>query len=94
MNTQTLTPATLCAKLGVAQFTATDGKVTLTTEQIYALEKVIKDLDDAKADAEAQLNATDGDTTDSAKPTDEADEDTALPGAEACDFYRKFGSLI
>ena len=94
MNTQTLTPATLCAKLGVAQFTATDGKVTLTTEQIDALEKVIKALDDAKADAEAQLNATDGDTTDSAKPTDEADEDTALPGAEACDFYRKFGSLI
>lgn len=94
MNTQTLTPATLCAKLGVAQFTATDGKVTLTTEQIDALEKVIKALDDAKADAEAQLNATDGDTTDSAKPTDEADEDSALPGAEACDFYRKFGSLI
>lgn len=94
MNTQTLTPATLCAKLGVAQFTATDGKVTLTTEQIDALEKVVKALDDAKADAEAQLNATDGDTTDSAKPTDEADEDTALPGAEACDFYRKFGSLI
>ena len=94
MNTKTLTPATLCAKLGVAQLTATDGKVTLTTEQIDALEKVIKALDDAKADAEAQLNATDGDTTDSAKPTDEADEDTALPGAEACDFYRKFGSLI
>ena len=94
MNTQTLTPATLCAKLGVAQFTATDGNVTLTTEQIDALEKEVKALDDAKADAEAQLNATDGDTTDSAKPTDEADEDTALPGAEACDFYRKFGSLI
>lgn len=94
MNTQTLTPATLCAKLGVAHFTATDGKVTLTTEQIDALEKVIKALDDAKADAEAQLNAADGDTTDSAKPTDEADEDSALPGAEACDFYRKFGSLI
>mgnify|MGYP004656470089 CR=1 FL=1 len=94
MNTQTLTPATLCAKLGVAQLTATDGKVTLTTGQIDALEKVIKALDDAKADAEAQLNATDGDTTDSAKPTDEADEDSALPGAEACDFYRKFGSLI
>ena len=94
MNTKTLTPATLCAKLGVAQLTATDGKVTLTTEQIDALEKVSKALDDAKADAEAQLNATDGDTTDSAKPTDEADEDTALPGAEACDFYRKYGSLI
>ena len=94
MNTQTLTPATLCAKLGVAHITATDGKVTFTTEQIDELEKVIKALDDAKADAEAQLNATDGDTTDSAKPTDEADEDSALPGAEACDFYRKFGSLI
>lgn len=94
MNTETLTPATLCAKLGVAQFTATDGKVTLTTEQIDALEKVVKALDDAKADAEAQLNATDGDTTGSAKPSTEADEGTALPGAEACDFYRKFGSLI
>lgn len=94
MNTQTLTPATLCAKLGVAQFTATDGKVTLTTEQIDALEKVIKALDDEKNEAEAQLNAADGDTTDSAKPTDEPDEGTALPGAEACDFYRKFGSLI
>lgn len=94
MNTQTLTPATLCAKLGVAQLTATDGKVTLTTEQIDALEKVIKALDDAKADAEAQLDATDGDTTNSAKPTTEDDEDTALPGAEACDFYRKYGSLI
>lgn len=94
MNTQTLTPATLCAKLGVAQFTATDGKVTFTTEQIDALEKVIKALDDAKADAEAKLDATDGDTTNSAKPTTEDDEDTALPGAEACDFYRKYGSLI
>lgn len=94
MNTQTLTPATLCAKLGVAQLTATDGKVTFTTEQIDALEKVIKALDDAKADAEAKLNATDGDTTNSAKPTTEDDEDTALPGAEACDFYRKYGSLI
>ena len=94
MNTQTLTPATLCAKLGVAQLTATDGKVTLTTEQIDALEKVIKALDDAKADAEAQLDATDGDTTNSAKPTTEDDEGTALPGAEACDFYRKYGSLI
>lgn len=94
MNTQTLTPATLCAKLGVAQLTATDGKVTFTTEQIDALEKVIKALDDAKADAEAQLDATDGDTTGSAKPSTEADEGTALPGAEACDFYRKYGSLI
>lgn len=94
MNTQTLTPATLCAKLGVAHITATDGKVTFTTEQIDALEKVIKALDDEKNDAEAKLNATDGDTTNSAKPSTEADEGTALPGAEACDFYRKYGSLI
>lgn len=94
MNTQNLTPATLCAKLGVAQLTATDGKVTLTTGQIDALEKVIKALDDEKNEAEAKLNATDGDTTGSAKPSTEADEGTALPGAEACDFYRKFGSLI
>lgn len=94
MNTQTLTPATLCAKLGVAHITATDGKVTFTTEQIDALEKVIKALDDEKNEAEAKLNATDGDTTGSAKPSTEPDEGTALPGAEACDFYRKYGSLI
>lgn len=94
MNTQTLTPATLCAKLGVAHITATDGKVTFTAEQIDALEKVIKALDDEKNEAEAKLNATDGDTTNSAKPSTEADEGTALPGAEACDFYRKYGSLI
>lgn len=94
MNTQTLTPATLCAKLGVAHITATDGKVTFTTEQIDALEKVIKALDDEKNEAEAKLNATDGDTTGSAKPSTEADEGTALPGAEACDFYRKYGYLI
>lgn len=94
MNTKTLTPATLCAKLGVAHFTATDGKVTFTTEQIDALEKVIKALDDEKNEAEAKLNATDGDTTNSAKPSTEPDEGTALPGAEACDFYRKYGSLI
>ena len=94
MNTQTLTPATLCAKLGVAHITATDGKVTFTTEQIDALEKVIKALDDEKNEAEAKLNATDGDTTGSAKPSTEADEGTALPGAEACEFYRKYGSLI
>lgn len=94
MNTQTLTPATLCAKLGVAQLTATDGKVTFTTEQIDALEKVIKALDDDKNEAEAALAAADGDTTDPAKPSTEADEGTALPGAEACDFYRKYGSLI
>lgn len=94
MNTQALTPATLCAKLGVAHITATDGKVTFTTEQIDALEKVIKALDDEKNEAEAKLNATDGDTTNSAKPSTEADEGTALPGAEACDFYRKYGSLI
>lgn len=94
MNTQTLTPATLCAKLGVAHITATDGKVTFTTEQIDALEKVLKALDDEKNEAEAKLNATDGDTTNSAKPSTEADEGTALPGAEACDFYRKYGSLI
>lgn len=94
MNTKTLTPATLCAKLGVAHFTATDGKVTFTTEQIDALEKVIKALDDDKNEAEAALAATDGDTTDSAKPSTEPDEGTALPGAEACDFYRKYGSLI
>ena len=80
MNTQTLTPATLCAKLGVAHITATDGKVTFTTEQIDALEKAIKALEDEKNEAEAKLNAT--------------DEGTALPGAEACDFYRKYGSLI
>lgn len=94
MNTQTLTPATLCAKLGVAHITATDGKLTFTTEQIDALEKVIKALDDEKNEAEAKLNATDGDTTGSAKPSTEADEGTALPGAEACDFYRKYGSLL
>lgn len=94
MNTQTLTPATLCAKLGVAHITATDGKVTFTTEQIDALEKVIKALDDEKNEAEAKFNATDGDTTGSAKPSTEADEGTALPGAEACEFYRKYGSLI
>lgn len=94
MNTKTLTPATLCAKLGVAHITATDGKVTFTTEQIDSLEKVIKALDDEKNEAEAKLNATDGDTTGSAKPSTEPDEGTALPGAEACDFYRKYGSLI
>lgn len=94
MNTQTLTPATLCAKLGVAHITATDGKVTFTTEQIDALEKAIKAMEDEKNEAEAKLNATDGDTTGSAKPSTEADEGTALPGAEACDFYRKYGSLI
>lgn len=94
MNTQTLTPATLCAKLGVAHITATDGKVTFTTEQIDALEKAIKALEDEKNEAEAKLNATDGDTTGSAKPSTEDDECTALPGAEACDFYRKYGSLI
>lgn len=94
MNTQTLTPATLCAKLGVAHITATDGKVTFTTEQIDALEEAIKALEDEKNEAEAKLNATDGDTTGSAKPSTEADEGTALPGAEACDFYRKYGSLI
>lgn len=94
MNTQTLTPATLCAKLGVAHITATDGKVTFTTEQIDALEKAIKALEYEKNEAEAKLNATDGDTTGSAKPSTEADEGTALPGAEACDFYRKYGSLI
>lgn len=94
MNTQTLTPATLCAKLGVAHITATDGKVTFTKEQIDALEKVIKALDDEKNEAEAKLNATDGDTTGSAKPSTEPDEGTALPGAEACEFYRKYGSLI
>lgn len=94
MNTQTLTPATLCAQLGVAHITATDGKVTFTTEQIDALEKVIKALDDEKNEAEAKLNATDGDTTNSAKPSTEPDEGTALPGAEAYDFYRKYGSLI
>lgn len=94
MNTQTLTPATLCAKLGVAHITATDGKVTFTTEQIDALEKAIKALEDEKNEAEAKLNAADGDTTGSAKPSTEADEGTALPGAEACDFYRKYGSLI
>nr|DAT33816.1 MAG TPA: Putative ATP dependent Clp protease [Caudoviricetes sp.] len=94
MNTQTLTPATLCAKLGVAHITATDGKVTFTTGQIDKLEKVIKALDDEKNEAEAKLNAADGDTTASAKPSTEADEGTALPGAEACDFYRKYGSLI
>lgn len=94
MNTQTLTPATLCAKLGVEHITATDGKVTFTTEQIDALEKAIKALEDEKNEAEAKLNATDGDTTGSAKPSTEADEGTALPGAEACDFYRKYGSLI
>ena len=94
MNTQTLTPATLFAKLGVAHITATDGKVTFTTEQIDALEKAIKALEDEKNEAEAKLNAADGDTTGSAKPSTEADEGTALPGAEACDFYRKYGSLI
>lgn len=94
MSTQTLTPATLCAKLGVAHITATDGKVTFTTEQIDALEKAIKALDDERNEAEAKLNATDGDTTNSAKPSTEPDEGTALPGAEACDFYRKYGSLI
>lgn len=94
MNTQTLTPATLCAKLGVAHITATDGKVTFTTEQIDALEKAIKALEDEKNEADAKLDAADGDTTESAKPSTEADEGTALPGAEACDFYRKYGSLI
>lgn len=94
MNTQTLTPATLCVMLGVAHITATDGKVTFTTEQIDALEKAIKALDDERNEAEAKLNATDGDTTGSAKPSTEPDEGTALPGAEACDFYRKYGSLI
>ena len=79
MNTQTITPATLCAKLGVAHITATDGKVTFTTEQIDALEKAIKALVDEKNEAEAKLNATDGDTTGSAKPSTEADEGTALP---------------
>ena len=94
MNTQTITPATLCAKLGVAHITATDGKVTFTTAQVDALEKAFEAMNKETEKAKAALAATDGDTTNSAKPSTEADEGTALPGAEACDFYRKYGSLI
>ena len=94
MNTQTITPATLCAKLGVAHITATDGKVTFTTAQVDALEKAFEAMNKETEKAKAALAATDGDTTGSAKPTTDTDEGTALPGAEACDFYRKYGSLI
>lgn len=93
MKQNTITPATLCAMLGVDHLTATDGHVTLSAEQITALDTAIKALQDDKLKAEQALDAADGDTTAPVKAT-ATDEGSAIPGSEAVDFYHKYGNLI
>ena len=87
----------LCATLGLENLTAAeDGSVTLSKEQLNAVEGALAAFKSEKEAAEAkvkELGALDGDTTGKASPTAEADDNT-LAGAEAMNFYNQFKSII
>lgn len=99
MNKKTTTVALtlVCAALGLENLTAAeDGSVTLSKEQLNAVEGALAAFKSEKEAAEAkvkELGALDGDTTGKAGPTAEADDNT-LAGAEAMNFYNKFKSII
>lgn len=99
MNKKTTTVALtlLCATLGLENLTAAeDGSVTLSKEQLNAVEGALAAFKSEKEAAEAkvkELGALDGDTTGKAGPTAEADDNT-LAGAEAMNFYNQFKSII
>lgn len=99
MNKKTTTVALtlLCATLGLENLTAAeDGSVTLSKEQLNAVEGALAAFKSEKEAAEAkvkELGALDGDTTGKASPTAEAD-DNPLAGAEAMNFYNNFKSII
>lgn len=99
MNKKTTTVALtlVCAALGLENLTAAeDGSVTLSKEQLNAVEGALAAFKSEKEAAESkvkELGALDGDTTGKAGPTAEADDNT-LAGAEAMNFYNKFKSII
>lgn len=102
MNETKLSPMNLCKVLAVESLSVDSetGKVDLTTKQVEVIDTYIKEaleqvnnLKQEKAELEKTINSLDGDTTTQAMPTN-ASEDTAIPGAEAVDFYKKFNGLI
>ena len=99
MNKKTMTVALtlLCAALGVENLTAAeDGSVTLSKEQLEAVEGALASFKSEKEAAEAkvkELGGMDGDTTGKASPTANTEE-MNLAGAEAVNFYQKFKDVI
>lgn len=99
MNKKTMTVALtlLCAALGVENLTAAeDGSVTLSKEQLEAVEGALASFKSEKEAAEAkvkELGGMDGDTTGKASPTADTEE-MNLAGAEAVNFYQKFKDVI
>jgi len=99
MNKKTMTVALtlLCAALGVENLTAAeDGSVTLSKEQLEAVEGALASFKSEKEAAEAkvkELGGMDGDTTGKAAPTANTEE-MNLAGAEAVNFYQKFKDVI
>lgn len=96
-KTTTIALALLCATLGVENLTAAeDGSVTLSKEQLEAVEGALASFKNEKEAAEAkvkELGGMDGDTTGKATPTADTEE-MNLAGAEAVNFYQKFKDVI
>ena len=96
-KTTTIALALLCATLGVENLTAAeDGSVTLSKEQLEAVEGALASFKSEKEAAEAkvkELGGMDGDTTGKAAPTANTEE-MNLAGAEAVNFYQKFKDVI
>lgn len=80
-----------------------DGSITFTADALSHLEKALAqmqadktkaadDLAAARSELE-QLKQTDGDTSDSVKPSPE-EEDSAVAGSEASKFFARFSNII
>lgn len=80
-----------------------DGSITFTSDSLSHLEqalaqmqadktKAAKDLAAARSELE-QLKQADGDTSDSVKPSSE-EEDAAITGSEASQFFARFSNII
>lgn len=80
-----------------------DGSITFTADALSHLEKALAqmqadkkkaadDLAAARSEIE-QLKQADGDTSDSVKPSSE-EEDDAIVGSDASDFFVRFSNII
>lgn len=83
--------------------TEADGSVTFTSDALSHLEQALAQMQDDKKKAAddltaarseiEQLKQADGDTSDSVKPSPE-EEDSAIVGSEASDFFARFSNII
>lgn len=99
---KTITPANICAVLGVTELTASEeGVVTFSAEQINNMDTKLKEADEEHTTLNARISELEAEVenlknSDGAKEShvDTTTEEEPIAGAEAAEFFAKFNDII